>query len=162
RMADFVREETLHDKARVYVATEVDVRGLSLEEKDGRTVGSLQFLLVTMHRDTGEFFRFDQKLDLALPAEARQMVARIGLPIVRDVELGRGRYRAKIVVQDKATGKMGSVTHDFEVPDLSHVRVSTPVLSDLRGGAGDPGQGGQIALVARRDFAQGTSLYCQL
>jgi hypothetical protein len=161
RMTDFVREETLKDKARVYVATEVDVRGLALAEKDGRTVGTLQFLLVAMQRDTGEFFRYDQKMDLALPAETREMVARNGLPIVRDFELGPGRYRAKIVVEDKATGKMGTVSHDFEVPDLEHFRVSTPVLSDLRGG-GEPGQQGQIALVARRDFAQGASLYCQL
>src|SRR5262249_25888331 len=41
RMTDFVREETLKDKARVYVATEVDVRGVALQQTDGRTVRTL-------------------------------------------------------------------------------------------------------------------------
>jgi VWFA-related protein len=161
RMTDFVREETLHDKARVYVATEVDIRGLGFEEKDGRALGTLQLLLVAMHRETGEFFRYDQKMELALPAETRELVSRNWLPVVRDFELAPGRYRAKIVVQDKATGKVGTVAHDFEVPDLTRFRVSTPVLSDLRESTSEGGRGEQIALMARRDFSQGTSLYCQ-
>jgi VWFA-related protein len=161
RMTDFVREETLHGKARVYVATEVDIHGLGFEEKDGRALGTLQLLLVTMHRETGEFFRYDQKMELALPPETRELVSRNWLPVVRDFELAPGRYRAKIVVQDKATGKVGTVAHDFEVPDLARFRVSTPVLSDLRESTSEGARGEQIALMARRDFSQGTSLYCQ-
>lgn len=160
RMTDFVREETLLDKAHVYVAAEVDIHGLGLEEKDGLARGTLQFLLVTVRRDTGEFFRHDQKLELKLPPETRALLARTWLPIVGEFELRPGRYRAKIVVQDKGTGKVGTVSHDFEVPELAQFRVSTPVLSDFRESASTGAE--QVALMARREFPQGASLYCQL
>jgi len=162
RMTHVVREETALGRARVYVATEVDIRGLRFEEKDGQAEASLQFLLVTMDRDSGEFFRYDQNLNLKLPPDLREQLARAGLPIVRDFELGPGRHRARIVIRDKATGRVGTVSHDFEVPDLTQFRVSTPVLSDQRESTNDGGPGEQVALMARRDFAQGASLYCQL
>jgi VWFA-related protein len=162
RMTHFVREETLFGKARVYVATEVDVRGLHLAEEERRQVGTLQFLLVAMQRETGEYFRYDQKLDLKLLPETRERLARTWLPIVRDFELGPGRYRAKIVVRDQTTGRLGTVTHDFEVPDLAGFRVSTPVLSDLRETGTDGAAGQRLALMARRDFAPAGSLFCQL
>src|SRR5262249_34968243 len=121
---------------------------------------TLQYLLVAVHRDTGEIFRSDQKVDLQLPRETRELLSRTWLPIVRDFELRRGRYRAKVVVRDAASGKVGTVSHDFEVPDMAQFRVSTPVLSDLK--EHGPGGGERLALVARRDFAPGTALYCQL
>jgi VWFA-related protein len=162
RMTHFVREETLFGKARVYLATEVDIRGLHLAEEDGREVGTLQFLLVAMQRDTGEYFRYDQKVDLKLLPETRARLARTWLPIVRDFELSPGRYRAKIVVQDKTTGRLGTVSHDFEVPDLAGFRVSTPVVSDLRETSPDGTAARRLALLARRDFAPEGSLFCQL
>jgi VWFA-related protein len=162
RMTHFVREETLFGKARVYLATEVDIRGLHLAEEAGHEVGTLQFLLVAMQRETGQYFRYDQKLDLKLLPETRERLARTWLPIVRDFELSPGRYRAKIVVQDKTTGHLGTVTHDFEVPDLAGFRVSTPVVSDLRKTTADGTAGQRLALMARRNFASTGSLYCQL
>ncbi|HUL79910.1 MAG TPA: hypothetical protein VL691_21780, partial [Vicinamibacteria bacterium] len=71
-------------------------------------------------------------------------------------------YRAKMVVRDKASGRMGTVIHDFEVPDLKPFRVSTPVLSDVREQAPDGTPGDRLAILARREFAQGASLFCQL
>ena len=161
RMTDFVREETVLDRARVFVSTEVDVRALAFEEKDGRAMGALHYLLVLAHRETGETFRYDQTLELKLPPAEREEMARTWLPIVRDFELSPGKYLAKIVVRDKATGRVGTVAHEIEVPDLASFRVSTPILSDHRetaqGGGGD-----QVAIVARRDFPQSASLFCQL
>ena len=132
RMTHYVREETSLDEARVFVAAEVDIRGLGFVEKDGQSHGALQYLLATVQREGGRVFRFDQTLELTLPAETREELSRTWLPIVRDLELGSGRYRAKMVVRDKATGRMGTLVHDFEVPDLKPFRVSTPVLSDVR------------------------------
>jgi hypothetical protein len=160
-MTHFVRDETTLDEARVFVAAEVDIRRLGFQEKDGQSLGALEFLLVTMHRESGQFFRFDQKLDLKLPPETRGQISRTWLPIVREFELHPGRYRAKMVVRDKATGRMGTLVHDFEVPDLKPFRVSTPVLSDVRENTGDGGQGNRLAILARRDFPQGASLFCQ-
>jgi VWFA-related protein len=162
RMTHFVREETSLDQARVFVAADVDIRRLGFEEKDGQSVGALEYLMVAYHRDSGQIFRFDQKLDLALPPETREQISRTWLPIVHDFELPSGRYRAKLVVRDRTTGRLATVIHDFEVPDLKPFRASTPVLSNLRESAEDGRPGDQLAIMARRDFPQGTSLFCQL
>src|SRR5260221_9187248 len=75
RMTDFVREETVLDRARVFVSTEVDVRTLGFEETDGRAKGALHYLLVLAHRESGETFRYDQTVELKLPpAEREEMV----------------------------------------------------------------------------------------
>jgi hypothetical protein len=50
--------------------------------------------------------------------------------VVRDFELAPGGYQAKIVVRDKNSGRIGTVVHEFEVPDTAQFRVSTPILSD--------------------------------
>lgn len=161
RMTHFVREETpLLGRARVLVAVEVDIRSLGFQEEDGRSMGALQFLLVAANRETGEFFRYDEKVDLKLPPADRERLVRTWLPIVREFGLVAGRYQAKIVVRDKATGRIGTVVHEFAVPDLGQFRVTTPVLSDVRD-TEDGGTGDGLAILARRDFPQGTSLFCQ-
>jgi hypothetical protein len=114
-----------------------------------------------VQREGGRVFRFDQTLELTLPAETREELSRTWLPIVRDLELASGRYRAKMVVRDKATGRMATLVHDFEVPDLKPFRVSTPVLSDVREAAPGGTPGDRLAILARRDFPQNGSLFCQ-
>ena len=163
RMTHFLREEaSLLGRAHVLVAAEVDIRSLAFVEEEGRSMGALQFLMVATNRETGEFFRYDQKVDLKLPPDTREHINRTWLPIVREFELVSGRYQAKIVVRDKATGRMGTVVHEFEVPDLAQFRVTTPVLSDVRENTAGGGNGDRLAVLARRDFAQGASLFCQL
>jgi hypothetical protein len=65
------------------------------------------------------------------------------------------------VVRDRASGRLGSVTHEFVVPALEGFRVSSPILTDQI--QADPA--GQAVpkpvLVARRAFASGTTLFCQ-
>jgi hypothetical protein len=160
-MTHYVRDETSLDRARVFLAAEVDVRRLDLPEKEGKAVGAVQYLMVAVQRDGGPYFRVDHTLDLALPPEDREELSRTWLPVVNEFELPVGRYRAKMVVRDKTSGKLGTVIHDFEVPDLKPFRVSTPVLSDVREvtEAGTPGD--RLAILARREFSQGASLFCQ-
>jgi hypothetical protein len=162
RMTHFVRDETSLDQARVFLAAEVDIRRLGFVEKDGASHGALQYLVVAVQRGGGQVFRFDQTLDLSLPPPVREELSRTWLPLVRECELPSGRYRAKIIVRDKTSGRMGTVIHDFEVPDLKPFRVSTPVLTDVREQAPDGKPESGLALLARREFAQGSSLFCQL
>jgi VWFA-related protein len=162
RMTQVVREETTLDEARVFLAAEVDIRPLGFVEKDGQAHGALQYLLVAVPREGGPISRFDQTLELTLPPDTREELSRTWLPIVREKDLGSGRYRAKIVVRDKVTGKVGTLVHDFEVPDLKPFRISTPVLSDMREGAETGIPGDRLAILARRDFPQKGPLYCQV
>jgi VWFA-related protein len=163
RMTHFIGDEKTLGKAAVLVATEVDIRALQFEEKEGRSIADLQFLLVVAHRESGEFFRYDQAVAMKLQPSTRERLNRFWYPIVRDFELKSGDYQAKIVVRDPHSGRVGTVIHEFEVPPLGDLRVSTPVLSDTRAPTPAPEgvPGGALAVVARRDFASGSSLYCQ-
>ena len=153
RMTSYVFGETLLGKASVLVATEVDLKPFQFKEEDGRFVDAIEFLLIAAHRESGEFFRYDQKVDMRLQAETRDKLYRTWYPIVRDFELAPGGYQAKIVVRDKNSGRIGTVVHEFEVPALTQFRVSTPVLSDALREDADPKAprpGGDGAALLRR------------
>jgi VWFA-related protein len=164
RMTDYVGEEKTLGKAQVMVATEVDVRSLGFEEQDGRYLDTLEFLLVVAHRESGEFFRYDQSVNMKLLPATRDRLRRLWFPIVRDFELRAGDYQAKIVVRDKRSGRVGTVMHEFEVPPLDKFRVSTPILSDTRltGAAAEGNPAGRLAVIVRREFPEGSDLFCQI
>jgi VWFA-related protein len=130
RMTAYVFDETILGKASVMVATDVDVAEFQFEEKDGRFLDTLEFLLVVAHRETGEFFRYDQQVQMKLLPATRQRLGASWFPVVRDFELAPGGYQAKIVVRDRNSKRIGTVVHEFEVPDTAKFRVSTPILSD--------------------------------
>jgi hypothetical protein len=165
RMTHYIGEERTLGKAAVLIATEVDVRGLEFEEKDGRQMADVQFLLVVAHRESGEYFRYDQGVNMKLLPSTRERLVRTWFPIVRDFELKSGDYQAKIVVKDARSKRVGTVIHEFEVPPLDKFRVSTPVLSDTRQPSsvpvseGTPGAG--LSVLARREFPAGADLLCQ-
>jgi hypothetical protein len=161
RMTAFTFDETLLGKASVVVATEVDLTRFAFDEKEARFVDTMEFLLVVAHRESGEYFRYDQKVDMNLRPETREKVARTWYPIARDFELAPGGYQAKIVVRDKNSGKIGTVIHEFEVPDLSQLRTSTLILSDTVQPQGETATDNRPrpALLVRRDFPQGAMLY---
>src|SRR6185503_4835379 len=66
RMTSYVFDETLLGKASVLVATDVDVKGFAFNEEEGRFKDTLEFLLVVAHRESGEHFRYDQRVDMKL------------------------------------------------------------------------------------------------
>jgi len=162
RMTAYAFDETLLGKASVVVATDVDVSGFAFEEKDGRFVDTLEFLLVVAHRETGEYFRYDQKVDMKLLPETKQRFAKAWFPVVRDFELAPGSYQAKIVVRDKASGRIGTVVHEFEVPPLGEFRVSSPAISDTLQPTpeGESDARPRPMLLARRVFQPGAMIYC--
>jgi VWFA-related protein len=163
RMTAYVFDETLMGKASALVAADVDVSGFGFEEKDGRFVDTLEFLMVVAHRETGEFFRYDQKVDMKLLPATRQRLVTAWFPIVRDFELAVGGYQAKIVVRDKNSGRVGTVMHNFEVPPLGGLRISSPILTDaLEKTPEDPEGPPRPKMLARRTFhsTPGSALFC--
>jgi VWFA-related protein len=163
RMTHYVGDERTLGKAAVLVATEVDIRALEFEEKEGRSLADLQFLLVVAHRESGEFFRYDQGVSMKLQPSTRERLNRLWYPIVRDFELKSGDYQAKIVIRDTRSKRVGTVIHEFEVPPLGELRVSTPVLSDTRASAAaaEGAPGGILSVLARREFPSGADILCQ-
>jgi VWFA-related protein len=139
-------------QASVLVTTEVDIRGLAFDDKTGAAKDALEFLLIVAQRETGEYHRIDQKIELSLKPETRARFNQTWFPITREVSLAPGSFQAKLVIRDQRSGRIGTLTHDFEVPDLAGLRISSLMLSDrLReeaaGGARSP------ELIARRTFA---------
>lgn len=163
RLTHYVFDETLLGKASAILHADVDLSSFSFVEKDGRFADTLEFLLVVAHRETGEFNRYDQKIDMNLRPETREKYRKTWFPIQRDFELLPGAYQAKIVIRDKNSSKVGTVIHDFEVPDLASWRLSTPVLTDTMQPvpAGQTNPSPRLVMLARREFETGVRLFCQ-
>jgi VWFA-related protein len=159
RMTSYVMAETLMGKASVLVAADVDVAKFGFDEKEGRLHDTLEYLMVVAHRESGEFFRYDQKVEMKLRPETHDRLKKSWYGIVKDFELAPGGYQAKIVVRDKNKHQVGTVVHEFEVPDLTAFRVSTPILSDVVRPSEDNASVPQPLLLARRTFGAGATLY---
>ena len=158
RLTHHVFGEKAPGKARALVTAEVDVKRLAFEESGGRSLDTLEFLLVLTHRATGEFQRRDESLELKLSPELRASMERSWLRKSWEFELLPGGYLAKLVVRDKRNGTVGSIAHEFEVSDLRQWHTSTPILSD----ALEPKTEGQAlrpVIPARRSFLAGSTLY---
>jgi hypothetical protein len=162
RVSAFVFEEAIAARATVMLAAEVDVRELALREEGGRWKDDLAVLMELQHRETGEVFRHDQTIELALLPETRETLSVSGYPVARDFTLAQGGYQARVVVRDLGNGRLGSVIHDFEVPDPGSFRLSTPLLADTleKREAGDT-RPPRPVLQVRRTFAPGSTLYVQ-
>jgi len=91
------------------------------------------------------------------PPAARERGSPSGFSVTREVALAPGRYQARMVARDATSGRVGSLSHDFEVPRAEGLRLSTPVLSDrLRE---PPGMGPEP--IARRTFSPSGDLHCR-
>jgi VWFA-related protein len=146
-------------KVRVMLTVEADIRSMALPEKGGAARGALDTLLVVAHRDTGDFTRFDQQYEMSLKPETRARYARTWFPLTRELKLAPGPYQARLVARDRESGRVGSVTHEFVVPAVSGLRVSSPLLSDrLREGAADARVPEPTAL---RSFPPTGMLHCR-
>jgi len=163
RMTALVLDETFVGKAKTLVATEVDISGFAFQEENERFTDTAELLLVVAHRETGEFFRYDQKIEMKLLPATRERLLKTWFPIVRDFELAPGGYQAKIVVRDKNSGRVGTVIHNFEVPELGQFRVSSPILTDtLERSREDPDGVPRAKVLAHRSFGAGPDsiLFC--
>jgi hypothetical protein len=158
RATAYVAEQAAPGRAAVTVVTDVDIRGFGLEQEEGRYTGSLEFLLVVAHAESGEYFQYNQTVDMKMRPETLDRIGETWLSLVREFELRPGEHQAKVVVRDGSDGALGSLTHEFLVPALDEFRVSTPILSDA---VTDAGSGPEPVLVARRSFAQGSELVCK-
>ncbi len=149
-----------HGKASVRVTVVADVRGIAFTEMGGTARDTLEFLLLVAREDTGEFSRFDQQFEMSLRPETKARYERTGFPITREIRLAPGRYQAKVVARDRNSGRIGSLTHAFEVPALGSLRVSSLALTDrlqetANGGSPLP------EVTARRAFAAAGTLHCR-
>ena len=159
RASTFVFDEVSLNQMSVQLAVEIDVRGLGFRKEADRANDSLAFLIEAQHRETGEYYRYDQQIEMSLLPETRRKLEGSWYPVTREFTLPPGGYQAKIVVRDLNSSRVGSLVHEFDVPAPGQLRVSTPVLSD----AVETGPDGsrRPVLQVRRSFAPDSTLWCQ-
>jgi VWFA-related protein len=162
RVAAYSFDEAVLEKSIVMVATEIDVRDLAFREEGDRSKAELAFLMEAQHRESGEVYYDDQKIEMALLPQTKQSLARTGYLFTRELTLPPGGYQVKVVVRDLGTGRIGSVVHDFEVPNAASFHVTSPILADsLEQRASDDTRPPRPVLQVRRRFAPGDRLYVQ-
>ena len=84
-------------------------------------------------------------------------------PVVKDFELPPGAYQAKIVVRELNSNHVGTVMHEFEVPDLTKFRASTPVVTDTLQAAPEGSKERPRPMpLARRVFPTGSTVFCSI
>jgi VWFA-related protein len=159
RASTFVFDEVVLNQLSVQLAVEIDVSKLAFQPDAERAADALAFLVEVQHRETGEFYRYDQKIELSLLPATLRKLEKTWYPVAREFTLPPGGYQAKIVVRDLNSGQVGSLVHEFDVPAASALRVSTPLLSDALETAADGSK--RPVLQVRRTFATTDMLYCQ-
>jgi VWFA-related protein len=157
RISAYVLDQAALGKARVVLAAESDVSKVAFAAGESGSVASLDTLLVVAHRDSGDFHRSDQRVELSRRSQAPG--GPVWYAFAREFSLPAGAYQSKLIVRDAATQRVGSLIFEFEVPPLERLRVSTPILSDRLQKAPD-GSATPVLLVARR-FASGATLVCR-
>ena len=87
----------------------------------------LEFAAVATNRETGEVAKFGQSVEMTLQPETLRTLEKTWYPVAHPFELAPGPYEVRIVVRDRNSGRVGSVTHPFDVPVLAGFRVSSPI-----------------------------------
>jgi VWFA-related protein len=146
-------------KVNVLLTAEADIRRFGFAEHEGTSRDTLEALLLVARRDTGEYTRFDQQFEMSFRPETRARYERTWFPVTREMPLSPGSYQAKVVARDRNSGRVGTVTNDFEVPPPTGLRIATPILSDrLR----EEAAGGRLPEpTARRTFSPAGLLHCR-
>jgi hypothetical protein len=76
--------------------------------------------------------------------------------VTRRFQLSGGTWQARLVVRDAKSGRIGSVTHEFDVPAHRGFRMTTPILTDII----EPGP--RPMPVAHLGFAAGAPVVSQI
>ncbi len=157
RLTAYVLEQTSLGRAKVLVAADADVSKVEFTETEGRLLGALDTLAVTARRETADVFRNDQKVDLE--RKPGPVASPSWYTIVREFELPAGGYQAKLVVRDATSKRMGTVSHEFVVPPLDALRISSPILTDTV--QVSPGGAPSAVILARRSFDLAKPFFCR-
>jgi VWFA-related protein len=156
RASAYVFEKGPSGRARVEFVADIELRGMVFEQSDGRHVAAVDALLSVARLEGGQPVSFSETINLRLRPETYGRAQYY--PYRKTLNLEPGHYQSRLVVHDRLGGAVGSVAHDFEVPNLDEWRVASPVLTD----AATPTTAGQSQpmLVARRDFPGAGTLLC--
>jgi hypothetical protein len=128
RMSTYALGPSADGKEQVVVAADADVPKIAFAEGTGNAVLGHP---PRHRRAEGRGSRArgpSGRAAAARPGPLRE--ARSGTRSCATSRSAEGRYQAKLVVRDAATGKIGTVRSTFEVPAADALHLSTPLLTD--------------------------------
>ena len=143
------------------LVVEADLRAFGFATAGGKLSDVLDLRMLTTELGTNATERYERKVEMSFP-EGTRFGPESWHPLAQEFHLKPGRYQARVAVRDVNSGRIGSVTHDFDVPPLKGLRLTTPILTDA---IEAPSFGSQAppkpVLIARRAFPAGATLYYQ-
>jgi hypothetical protein len=157
RLTEYALGSQPDGKVQVLLVAEADPAPLRLQPKGGQYTATLDSYVLVHDRNRDALERNERVVELNMPSQVFARVAQTGIPIQREFSLAPGRYQATVVLRDRATGAIGSVRHEFDVPAPQGFRITTPLVTDTV----EPGAAGQPPRpvpTARRAFKAGTRI----
>jgi VWFA-related protein len=147
--------------ASVVLAAETDLRAFQMREHDGSLSDVLDLRWLVMDLAGGETKRYERAVEMNL-RRVPPFETSAWYPLSQSFELAPGRYQARLVVRDRNSGRLGSVTHDFDVPVRNGMSLSSLIVTDTvempEPGSADPPK---PVLIVRRLLTAGATLYYQ-
>lgn len=161
RVATYAFGSPSPGKAQVSLAIEADLRAFAFQPQGGKLADVLEVRVAAAHLESSTVERYDGQVEMTFPTGTR-FGEDAWHTEVREFTLAPGRYQARIAVRDRNSGRIGALTHAFDVPQVDGFRVTTPIVTDTIEAA-SPGSSRipKPVLVARREFPAGARVFYQ-
>ncbi len=160
RAGAYVFGPKLPGQSQVKIAIEIDITALEFAPvADGKLQNTLELVCVVASPGSGTALRQQKTLQVTLTPQALGAYRESWYPFDQEFDLGPGPHQVRVLVRD-AKRRVGTLIHDFDVPPVDTLRVSTPVLTDVIEVNAEDRQVAAVP-VARRTFDAGKPLYLQ-
>ncbi|AMY12244.1 VWFA-related Acidobacterial domain protein [Luteitalea pratensis] len=161
RVASYVFGSPTAGKAVVSLAIEADLRAFGFITTPLALTDVLELRIAATHLESSTAERYDGQVEMTFPLGTR-LGEDAWYGLAREFTLAPGRYQARIAVRDRNNGRIGALTHVFDVPALDGLRVTTPIITDtIETPTGLLPASPKPVLVARREFPAGATVYYQ-
>jgi len=146
----------------VLLAVEADLRAFQLKENGGVLTDVLDLRLLVTDLAAADTKRYERTVEMNLQSRVPRVETSAWYPLSEPVQLAPGRYQARVVIRDRNSGRLGSLTHDFDVPVRKGMALSSLIVTDtvempVQGSDGPP----RPVLILRRLLTAGATLYYQ-
>ena len=108
----------------VTVTVEAEGRDFSFEEKDGKLVTDYELSTIAIDQQGKIRGGYRSVINFALRPENRDRFNSTGVRVSTRLQLPPGRYQLRVAGRDAASGRIGSVNYDLEVPDFTKERLA--------------------------------------
>jgi VWFA-related protein len=161
RASAYMFGDTNAGETSVRLAMEADLRSFNLKSADGAANDVLDLRVLITNPGTGEAKRFERAVEMSIQGGAPKLETAAWYALSEAFDLTPGTYQARVAVRDRNSGRIGAVTHDFEVPARKGMTLSSLIVTDTiekpPDGSGPP----KAVLMVRRLLNAGSTLYYQ-